>query len=271
MLQFSNLPAFQRPDSRLVAAWDRAVVEFHDMPTDDRRVAQLIASTPVDTVGDVLSLLRALDGELVNEDGLKWFNLLYIAVTEGVRESSGGVQWENPKWLERLDVLFGRLYFAALQEWQAGRGGVARSWAALLESRDKRGIMRVQFALAGINAHINHDLPIALVQAGKELRLAPKRDSREYRDFNKVNAIIEAAQEKAKDFIATGIVGLIDEDLGRLDDRIANFAVRKARETAWSNGEILWRLSRTPALRDDFLTNLDRLVALAGRGLLVPV
>ena len=131
--------------------------------------------------------------------------------------------------------------------------------------------MRVQFALAGINAHINHDLPIALVQAAKELRRAPKRGSREYRDFDKVNAIIEAAQEKAKQFIATGIVGLVDEDLGRLDDRIAHFAVRKARETAWSNAEILWRLNRVPALRDDFLTNLDRLVALSGRGLLVPV
>jgi hypothetical protein len=239
------------------------------MPTDDHRVAQLIAATPVNGVGDVIALLRALDGELVNEDGLKWFNLLYITVTEGVLEQSARLQWESPMWLERLDVLFGRLYFSALREWPAGR--VARSWTALLESRYKPNVMRFQFALAGINAHINHDLPIALVQTGKELRLAPKRDSREYRDFDKVNAIIEAAQEKAKHFIATGIVGLIDEDLGRLDDRTANFAVRKARETAWSNGEILWRLSRTAALRDDFLTNLDRLVALAGRGLLVPV
>jgi hypothetical protein len=241
------------------------------MPTDDRKVAQLIASTSVDTVSDVIALLRALDRELANEDGLKWFNLLYISVTEGVRDRSDGVQWENPKWLERLDVIFAKLYFAALRDWASDRGRVVRSWAALLESRDKRDIMRVQFALAGINAHINHDLPIALVQTGKELRLAPKRGSREYRDFDKVNSIIEAAQEQAKKFIATGIVGLIDEDLGRLDDRIAHFAVRKARETAWSNAEILWRLNRAPALRDDFRTNLDRLVALGSRGFLVPV
>jgi hypothetical protein len=241
------------------------------MPTDDAKVAELIAAASVDTVSDVLALLRALDSELANEDGLKWFNLLYIAVTDGVRERSGAMQWENSKWLERLDVLFGKLYFAALQEWLAGRRRAARAWAPLLVLRYRRGIMRVQFALAGINAHINHDLPIALVQTGKELRLAPKRGSREYRDFDKVNAIIEASQEQAKKFIATGIVGLIDEDLGRHDDRIANFSVRKARETAWSNAEILWRLNRAPALRDDFLINLDRLVALTGRGLLVPI
>jgi hypothetical protein len=240
------------------------------MPTDDRKIAQLIAGSPVETVNDVISLLRALDGELANDDGLKWFNLLYIAVSEGVREQSSGMRWESPRWLERLDVLFGELYFTALEGWLARRGA-ARSWTALLEWRYKPGITRVQFALAGINAHINHDLPIALVQAGKELGLKPERDSREYHDFDKINAIIEDAQERAKHFIATGVVGLIDEDLGRLDDRIANFAVRKARETAWSNGEILWSLSRSAVLRGDFLTNLDRLVALAGRGLLVPV
>jgi hypothetical protein len=241
------------------------------MPTEDRQIAELIASAAVNTVNDVIWLLRALDGELANGDGLKWFNLLYICVSEGVRDQSRVVHWENPLWLERLDVIFAKLYFAALADWHSGRGRVTRSWSTLLELRDKRGIMRVQFALAGINAHINHDLPMALVQTGKEFHRAPKRDSREYRDFDKINAIIEAAQEKAKQYIATGIVGLVDEDLGRLDDRIAHFAVRKARETAWSNAEILWRLNRAPALRSDFLTNLDRLVALSSRGLMVPL
>jgi len=77
------------------------------------------------------------------------------------------------------------------------------------------------------------------------------------------------AQEDAKRYIATGIVGLVDQSLGDLDDSAANWGVRKARETAWSNGEILWRLSRVPALRDEFLLNLDRLVSLASRGRLV--
>jgi hypothetical protein len=74
-----------------------------------------------------------------------------------------------------------------------------------------------------------------------------------------------------RQYISTGIVGLLDEDLGRLDDRIANWGVRKARETAWSNSEILWRLNRVPVLPEDFLVNLDRLVSLSSRGLLVPV
>jgi len=38
-------------------------------------------------------------------------------------------------------------------------------------------------ALAGINAHINHDLPVALVQTGKAMRIVPKRGTPEFRDF----------------------------------------------------------------------------------------
>jgi len=75
--------------------------------------------------------------------------------------------------------------------------------------------------------------------------------------------------EEAKRYIATGLVGVIDQSLVNLDDNAAQWSVRKARETAWSNGEILWRLNRTPALRNEFLTNIDRLVSLASRGLLV--
>jgi hypothetical protein len=246
-------------------------VFFRELPTNERRITELIAGASLQTVPDVVALMRAIDGELANNDGLKWFNLLYLKVTEGVQGRSAAVQWEDPQWLERLDVSFAALYFDALAAFLGNQGRAARCWLPLLELRGKQGITRVQFAFAGINAHINHDLPIAVVQTSKESGRAPRRGSREHRDFEKVNEILDVAQEQAKQYIATGIVGLIDEDLGVLDDRIAAFAVRKARETAWSNAQILWRLSRTPALREDFLTNLDRLVALGGRGLLVPL
>ena len=241
------------------------------MPSNNEKLAQIIAAEAVATVDDVISVLRNLDRELSSKDGLKWFNLLYLKVTEGVRNQSATIRWENAKWLERLDVIFAKLYFAAIANWQNNRINVARSWSPLFESRDQRGILRVQFAFAGINAHINHDLPIALVQTGKELRISLRRGTREFRDFEKVNGILELVMENTKQYIATGIVGLLDEDLGRLDDRIANWSVRKARETAWSNGEIFWRLNPVPVLREDFVVNLDRLVSLSSRGLLVPV
>jgi hypothetical protein len=240
------------------------------MPTDDEKICQLIKASPVGSVDDVIAILRGLDNELDTDDGLKWFNLLYLKVTEGVRAKPPTVQWENGRWLDQLDVEFAKLYVAALSDWNNNRANVARAWQPLFQSRTRRGLKRLQFALAGINAHINHDLPVALVRTCKSLRITLRRDSKEHRDYQRVNAILEVAQEDAKRYIATGVIGLLDESLGDLDDHAAAWGVRKARETAWSNGELLWRLNRVPSLRDDFLVNLDRLVGLASRGLLVP-
>ncbi|MGZ8427041.1 MAG: DUF5995 family protein [Candidatus Binatia bacterium] len=239
------------------------------MPIDGQDLYHLIRSSPLETVGDVIAVMRGLDGELANDDGLKWFNLLYLKVTEAVDMQPKTVRWENGQWLELLDVNFAKLYFAALCDWQRNRDRVARAWLPLLQSRARHGIKRVQFALAGLNAHINHDLPVALVQTGKASRIVLKRGTAEFRDFERVNSILATVQEDAKRYIATGLVGVIDQSLGDLDDNAANWSVGKARETAWSNGEILWRLNRTPQLRNEFLTNIDRLVSLASRGLLV--
>lgn len=240
------------------------------MPTDDQKLAAIVGDSIARSIDDVIARLRDLDLALGSDDGLKWFNLLYLKVTEAVRAPAAKVPgWENPEWLERLDVEFARFYFATLNDWLNERSRVARAWLPLLESRSRRGIMRVQFALAGINAHINHDLPLALVATSKALRLTPKRGTSEHRDYDRVNSLLDGAQEEAKQFIATGIVGLADQALGNLDDNAAGWGVRKARETAWSNCEILWRLGRARLLHGEFLTNLDRLVCLASRGLLI--
>ncbi len=243
------------------------------MPSLDEQLKEVVAAKPINTVSDVLVALQKLDGALPNDDGLKWFNLLYLKVSEGVRDNPPPAGWEAPQWLERLDVIFANLYFDAIINWQHNPAQVARSWVPLFESRGRQDIMRVQFALAGMNAHINHDLPIALVRVDSEQGVEPSRGAPEHRDFEYVNNILDAVETKMKPYIATGIIGQIDQDLSEIDDVIAMWNVRKARETGWVNAEILWHLRSAPipAASDDFLTNLDRLVSLGSRGLLVPV
>jgi hypothetical protein len=107
------------------------------MSLNNEKLARIIAATAIATVDDVISVLRNLDRELSSNDGLKWFNLLYLRVTEGVRNQSATIRWENSKWLERLDVIFAKLYFAGIANWQNGRISVARSWSPLFESRDQ--------------------------------------------------------------------------------------------------------------------------------------
>ena len=241
-----------------------------DMALTDERLVQVISASGVNDIEDVINVMQGLDNVLQNNDGLKWFNLLYLRVTEGVRDNPPVEGWANPQYVVRLAVIFAGLYLSAIASWQRDHDSVVRSWAPLFRSRQRRGIARVQFALAGMNAHINHDLPIALVQTSEEHNVVPRRGSPEHRDFERVNTILETVTEQVKQFLATGIVGEIYQDLGRLDDMVALWSVRKARETAYTNAEILWQLRAAPTLSDAFLRNLDRLVGLSSRGLLIP-
>jgi hypothetical protein len=221
---------------------------------------------PVRTIDDVIAEMRRIDAALPETDGVKWFNLLYLRVTETVKDAPPAGGWRDAAWLERLDVVFAQLYFDALEN----PATAPRSWQALFDLRRRQDIARIQFALAGMNAHINHDLAIALVQTSRERRSMPRRGSAQHDDFERVNTLLEAVEAQVKGFLLTGFLGDVDRHLGRVDDVIALFKVAKARDTAWTNAEILWRLRRLSSASADFLQSIDRLVGLSSRGLLAP-
>jgi hypothetical protein len=77
----------------------------------------------------------------------------------------------------------------------------------LFEARHKPGIDRIQFALAGMNAHINHDLSLALLQTDDEFDIVPSKTSREHDDFEQVNELLGSVIPQALNKLATGIVG----------------------------------------------------------------
>ena len=54
------------------------------------------------------------------------------------------------------------------------------AWVPLFAQRSRRGVAPLQFALAGMNAHINRDLPVALVTTCRELGLDLRDGSREH-------------------------------------------------------------------------------------------
>ena len=100
---------------------------------------------------------------LPESDGVACFTRLYLSVTEGVEQQLGGFAFQDPRFLARLDVVFAGLFFSALDASRSDPSAMPRAWAPLVEARAARGIAPLQFALAGMSAHINRDLPVALV------------------------------------------------------------------------------------------------------------
>lgn len=226
-------------------------------------IAAITATQPLNTIAEVIRVMQQIDASLDPQDGLKWFNLLYLKVTESVLKVTA--DWEDAAWLTRLDVVFAQLYFNALYL------PTARAWRPLLQARRRSGIAPIQFALAGMNAHINYDLPRAVVIACVERGITPAESTPQHRDFERVNLLLEKVEGEVKDFLATGLVGVVDQKLGRIDDVIAIWKIRKARDTAWDNAELLWHLRNANLPRELFDRNLANLVELSSRGLLIPV
>jgi Family of unknown function (DUF5995) len=221
-------------------------------------------------VAQVIERLEALHRGLPKADGVGAFNELYLPMTREIDGQLGKQGFEDPRFLEQLDVRFADRYFAAID---AGRDDDARSpaWVPLFDARAQKGIAPIQFALAGCNAHINYDLAVALVDTCRELDVNLERDSAQHRDFLKVNAILVAVEAKVKKSFDEGLVGVADEALGRLDDVVAMWSMERARDAAWTHAEVLWKLREASALEDHYIATLAHIVGLAGRGLLVRV
>lgn len=230
----------------------------------------VLAAAPVDSIDRAIALMQAIDRALPDRDGVKWFNRLYLRVTENVATAVAHAHFADPAFLATLDIVFANLYFDALRASLHDTHAAPSAWRPLLEQRRDAGISRLQFALAGMSAHINRDLPDGIVRAFEQAGGDPTLDAARRRDFDSVNDLLERVEQDVKVEFTQGLIGLVDEVGGPVDDAIAMWKVRKARSAAWTNAEVLWTLRAVPRLRDRFFRRLDGLVGLTARGLLVP-
>jgi hypothetical protein len=237
--------------------------------TTDQQLLQILKGTASAAISDVIKTMQAIDNLLPGTDGLKWFNLLYLNVTQKVDTQPPPGGWENPLWLTRLDVVFAQMYFTAVANWLQNSTSVPSSWKALFEARFAAGIDRIQFALAGMNAHINHDLALALLQTDAEVNLIPQKNSPEHDDFERVNDILEAVLPQALQYLAAGIVGELAQDTGKIGRYLAIWNVRAARDLAWDFADHLRPL--TGVARDVALATQDQVTGVLGRSLLLQV
>lgn len=242
------------------------------------------SGAPVDVAGVIARMEQVVAG-CAKGDGVGAFTSLYLAVTRGVQAELGKLTFADPAFLARLDVVFAGLFFDAFEAVSggarvgagAGTGAAAarcpRAWAPLFEARGRTGVAPLQFALAGMNAHINRDLPVAVVRTCLELGVSPSDGCPQHADYLRVNGLLASVEARIKGQYLTGALAALDRVLHRvhrIDDVVAMWNVARARDAAWVNALALWELRDDPALSAAFVDTLDRTVGFAGRGLLIP-
>ncbi len=236
----------------------------------------VLETSPVTDMAGVLQVMRGIEQALapgeIATDGIAWFNRLYLAVTQAVSRATEQGQFASAVYVETLDVAFANLYFSALLAFVRDEHSpqVPRAWWPVFAGHERTDVLPIQFALAGMNAHINRDLPVALTSLWRSGNPALPSREQQKADYQRVNAVLAVVEPQAKAWFLTGPWRVLDQSLHGADDIVANFSIIEARDAAWAQGEALNELGGAEsAFGGAYLEALDGVVGLAGRGLLL--
>jgi Family of unknown function (DUF5995) len=224
---------------------------------------------PVTTVAGVIAQLEAIEAALPPADGLACFNRMYLEVTQQVSTGLGQGFYADPAFMTQLDVTFAGLYFSAADA-AGDPAAVPLAWRPLAEQRANAGIEPVQFALAGMNAHINHDLPLAVAATCAALGTSPEAGAH-LADYQKVDQLLDAAEQSVRQSFESAPELAVDRHLAAVSSLIGNWAINSARDLAWNNSLLLWAVRDDPIARGLLADSLAASAALSSRLLLVAV
>jgi hypothetical protein len=85
-----------------------------------------------------------------------------------------------------------------------------------------------------------------------------------------MTVLLRRTTDQVKEWLVTGALEEVDEAFGDVDDAIAMWSLQRARQAAWTSGEVLWALRDNERLTVAYVSVMDRMTGLAGRGLLLP-
>jgi hypothetical protein len=213
--------------------------------------------------------MEAIGASVPAEDGLGCFNRMYLEVTRQVEGRLGAGFYADPAFMTQLDVTFANLYFTAVDA--AGNPpAVPPAWRPLIEQRAQRGIEPIQFALAGMNAHINHDLPLAVTGTCAALATSPSAGAHQA-DYQKVDQLLDAAEQSVRQSFESAPELAVDRHLQAVNNLIASWSINSARDLAWTNSLLLWEVRADPLTRGLLCDSLAAATAAASRMLLIAV
>ena len=227
---------------------------------------------PPEDIGGVIERLETLQEILdrlppsPRNNRVAAFNTLYLTITQRVAAHLRGPEVKDARWLEVLDVEFARLYFNALASWGVPGADTPDAWQVLFSRAHDDKMSTLEASVLGVNAHINHDLALALINTWR--RLGYTGDGPQHPDYLLVNKIFYHEIPLLRRRFANAWQMEIDRCVGDLDDWSQRVLVRTTRAWAWEQAERLWDLQDDKEDYARACTVMDRAAAMAGETLL---
>jgi hypothetical protein len=186
----------------------------------------------------VAELQRRLDELPAGMDIRRTFIGAYLRTTEAVGKAVEDAAFEDPEWVTRWDVVFGELFLVAHDADLAG-GRVPRPWRLAFGAPQE--LNQLRHLLLGINAHINYDLPQALLAVISDAQFGdPVLIDRRRRDHERIDGVL-SSRVAAEDEEMGGVRTLLDRVLTPANRLASKRFLREARRKVWQNTFALQR------------------------------
>jgi hypothetical protein len=222
------------------------------------------------TVAGVIEQMTSFNTGLGPDDGVRVFNTIYLGVTEDIDAAlNQGGHFRDDAAMAALDVRFAGLWLSAYDA-AAGDRAIPTAWAPLFSSRHQAGLLPIQFALAGMNTHIEHDLALAVVHTCEKRGTTPD-DPTVLADYLAINQVLASQEAAIRRSFLDEVGRAADDRLAPVAHLVSSWSIEKARDIALLNACTIWGLRHTRALQSAYLTGLAHTVGMGSRLLLTPV
>ena len=207
---------------------------------------------------------RDLDRLTERNDARRFFHGTYLRTTEAVAAEIERGGFIDAAWLCAWDVAFADFYVAALDADQRSLP-VPQPWRIAFDAaRLRPELAPLRHVLFGINAHINYDLPQALLAvmspADFDNTDVVRRRAADHRHLDDVLSSRVSAEDAQ--LSAVSRLTLLDRAIRPLNQVGTKRFLAEAREKVWRNAVVLDRARRTGQdAYDAVLADLERLSA----------
>jgi len=202
------------------------------------------------SIAQTIAALR--DAALGCDDATAYFPALYTVVTERISDAiDSGKRFEDGPRLDRFATAFADLHLRA----RTDPSYRPRCWQACWDVASDKRLLIVQHVLLGINAHVNHDLPIATVATCGDAPLESMQD-----DFNSINDVLGETYHEIIRSLGR-VSGWANAAASMGGGQVFNFSLRVGRDRAWGTAQNLYAKRQDEAVAAAYRKEIDEVVS----------
>jgi hypothetical protein len=217
----------------------------------------------IDTIDLLRTELRGVAEECAaREDRTGYFAALYTLMTERVRNDLAANRFRDGDRLERLACHFASRYLDALERHRAGEPA-PHSWTVAFEAADRWRPLIIQHLMLGMNAHINFDLPLALLEVipdpdWADHDLLDRRRTDHHRIDDILASRVTTEDRRLAEIEQPGDRTILDRVLTPFNRFGTRRFLAEARRKVWNNAHRL-AVARRRGHLDDLVAELEAL------------